>query len=99
MDFLVGLPKARFNHDAIWVIIDRLTKSSHFLGIKVNDPLDKLAKLCIKEIVGYMKFFSQSYSIKIPILLPNFEPTCRMLLGPSYLLIWLSILTRMTNLN
>ena len=33
MDFVVGLPRTKANHDAIWVIIDRLTKSAHFLPI------------------------------------------------------------------
>ncbi|KAL5550792.1 hypothetical protein UlMin_000968 [Ulmus minor] len=36
MDFVVGLPKTAKGHDAIWVIIDRLTKSAHFLPIKVT---------------------------------------------------------------
>ena len=33
MDFIVGLPRTRANYDAIWVIVDRLTKSAHFLPI------------------------------------------------------------------
>ncbi|GKV43664.1 hypothetical protein SLEP1_g50928 [Rubroshorea leprosula] len=51
MDFIVGLPKTRRQFDAIWVIVDRLTKSAHFLAIKQKDPLDKLAKLYVQEIV------------------------------------------------
>jgi hypothetical protein len=51
MDFVVGLPKAPNGQDAIWVIIDRLTKSAHFLPIKVTDRLDKLAELYVREIV------------------------------------------------
>lgn len=51
MDFVVGLPKAQSGQDAIWVIIDRLTKSVHFLPIKVLDKLDKLAKLYVCEMV------------------------------------------------
>nr|GFB85639.1 putative reverse transcriptase domain-containing protein [Tanacetum cinerariifolium] len=38
--------------DTIWVIIDRLTKSAHFLPIKENDPLDKLARLYLNRIVA-----------------------------------------------
>ncbi|KAL2237203.1 UNVERIFIED_CONTAM: Transposon Tf2-11 polyprotein [Sesamum indicum] len=38
-------------HDAIWVIVDRLTKSAHFLPIRQNDSLDKLAELYVLEIV------------------------------------------------
>jgi len=51
MDFVVGLPKAPSGQDAIWVIIDRLPKSAHFLPIKVTDRLDKLAELYVREIV------------------------------------------------
>ncbi|GKB54884.1 putative reverse transcriptase domain-containing protein [Tanacetum coccineum] len=39
-------------HDTIWVIVDRLTKSAHFLPIRENDPLDKLARLYLKSIVA-----------------------------------------------
>jgi hypothetical protein len=51
MNFVVGLLKAPSRQDAIWVIIDRLTKSAHFLPIKVTDTLDKLAELYVREIV------------------------------------------------
>jgi hypothetical protein len=42
MDFVVGLPKAPSGQDAIWVIVDRLMKSAHFLPVKITDSLDKL---------------------------------------------------------
>lgn len=51
MDFVTGLPRSRQGHDAIWVIIDRLTKSAHFLPIRQTDPVEKLAKLYVSEIV------------------------------------------------
>ncbi|KAJ8764398.1 hypothetical protein K2173_006138 [Erythroxylum novogranatense] len=51
MDFLMGLPKTSRKHDAIWVIMDRLTKSAHFLAIKQTDSLHVLAKKYIDEIV------------------------------------------------
>jgi hypothetical protein len=51
MDFVSGLPKNRKGHDAIWVIVDRLTKSSLFLHIKMGDSVEKLAQLYIKEVV------------------------------------------------
>jgi hypothetical protein len=51
MDFVVGLTKTRKQHDAIWVIVDRLTKSAHFLPIRINQSLESLADLYIKEIV------------------------------------------------
>jgi hypothetical protein len=51
MDFVVGLPKTLNGHDAIWIVIDRLTESAHFIPIKVTDPIPKLAELYIREIV------------------------------------------------
>ncbi|KAL0308949.1 UNVERIFIED_CONTAM: hypothetical protein Sradi_5837200 [Sesamum radiatum] len=49
MDFVVGLPCTLRKHDAIWVIVDRLTKSAHFLPIRLGDSLDKLAELYVSE--------------------------------------------------
>ena len=51
MDFVVGLPHTQTDYDAIWVIVDRLIKSAHFLAIRNNFTLDRLAKLYINEIV------------------------------------------------
>ena len=51
MDFVVGLPRTKTNHDAIWVIVDRLTKSAHFLPIKETYTVDRLVEIYIKEIV------------------------------------------------
>ena len=51
MDFVTGLLKSVKGHDAIWVIVDRLTKSSHFLPIKTTFSLDRLAQLYVMEIV------------------------------------------------
>ena len=51
MDFVVGLPRTKTNHDAIWVIVDRLTKSAHFLPINERYTIDKLVGIYIKEIV------------------------------------------------
>ncbi len=51
MDFVVGLPKVPSGQDAIWVIVDRLTKSAHFLPIKITDSMEKLADLYVREIV------------------------------------------------
>ena len=51
MDFVIGLSRTRRQHDAIWVIVDRLTKSMHFLLVSNDDPLDKLTQLYVEEIV------------------------------------------------
>ena len=51
MDFVTSLPRAPTGQDAIWVIVDRLTKTAHFVPIKVSYKLEKLAELYIQEIV------------------------------------------------
>ena len=48
MDFVLGLPKSSEGYESIWVIVDRITKSPHFLPVKKIDPVRKLAKLYLK---------------------------------------------------
>jgi len=52
MDFVVCLPKTMSKYDSIWVIFDRLTKSAHFIPVKVTYNAEKLAKVYISEIVN-----------------------------------------------
>ena len=51
MDFIVGLPHIQIDHNAIWVIMDILTKSTHFLAIRNTFSLERLVRLYINEIV------------------------------------------------
>ena len=51
MDFVVGFPKTMGRYDSIWVIVHRLTKSAHFIPVKVTYNAEKLAKIYISEIV------------------------------------------------
>ncbi|GKA37282.1 putative reverse transcriptase domain-containing protein [Tanacetum coccineum] len=50
VDFVTKLPRTSSGYDTIWVIADCLTKSTHFLPMKENDPMDKLARLYMKEV-------------------------------------------------
>nr|GFA36125.1 hypothetical protein [Tanacetum cinerariifolium] len=52
MDFVTKLPKSSQGYDTIWVIVDRLTKSTIFAPMKKTDPLEKLAKLYLKEVAA-----------------------------------------------
>nr|GEZ48739.1 putative reverse transcriptase domain-containing protein [Tanacetum cinerariifolium] len=52
MDFVTKLPKSPQGYDTIWVIVDRLTKSAIFAPMRLTDPLEKLAKLYLKEVVA-----------------------------------------------
>ncbi|GKF60273.1 reverse transcriptase domain-containing protein [Tanacetum coccineum] len=51
MDFVTKLPKLSQGYDTIWVIVDRVTKSAIFIAMKETDPLEKLARLYLKEVV------------------------------------------------
>ncbi|GJT08168.1 putative reverse transcriptase domain-containing protein [Tanacetum coccineum] len=51
MDFVTKLPKTSQGYDIIWVIVDRLTKSAIFTPMRETDPLDKLARMYLKEVV------------------------------------------------
>ncbi|KAG8490982.1 hypothetical protein CXB51_014123 [Gossypium anomalum] len=51
MDFVSGLPFTPLKKDSIWVIVDRLTKSAHFIPVRTDFSLQKLAKLYMAEIV------------------------------------------------
>ncbi|GJT96622.1 putative reverse transcriptase domain-containing protein [Tanacetum coccineum] len=52
MDFVTKLPRTSSGHDIIWVIVDRLTKSAHFLPIREDYMMDRLARLYLNEIVA-----------------------------------------------
>ncbi|KAJ0885316.1 putative nucleotidyltransferase, Ribonuclease H [Helianthus annuus] len=52
MDFVTGLPRSQRGNDTIWFIVDRLTKSAHFLPIKETDKFSTLADVYLKEVVS-----------------------------------------------
>ncbi|KAA3474151.1 integrase [Gossypium australe] len=66
MDFVSGLPLSLRKKDAIWVIVDILTKSAHFVPVRTDYSLDKLAELYISEIV-------RLHGVPLSIV-PNREP-------------------------
>ncbi|GKE02299.1 reverse transcriptase domain-containing protein, partial [Tanacetum coccineum] len=51
MDFVINLSKTSQGYDTIWVIVDRLTKSAIFTPMRETDPMDKLARIYLKEVV------------------------------------------------
>ncbi|GJX57486.1 reverse transcriptase domain-containing protein [Tanacetum coccineum] len=52
MDFITNLPRLKNGHDTIWVIVDRLTKSAHFLAIREDYSTERLARIYIDKIVA-----------------------------------------------
>nr|GEZ58084.1 hypothetical protein [Tanacetum cinerariifolium] len=55
MDFITKLPKSSQGYDTIWVIVDRLTKSAIFVPMREIDPMEKLARMYLKEIKQRMQ--------------------------------------------
>nr|GEW37778.1 putative reverse transcriptase domain-containing protein [Tanacetum cinerariifolium] len=52
MDFVMKLPKSSQGYDTIWVIVDRLTKFAIFVPMRETDPMEKLARIFLKEVVA-----------------------------------------------
>ncbi|GJW26560.1 putative reverse transcriptase domain-containing protein [Tanacetum coccineum] len=61
MDIVTKLPRTSSGYDTIWVIIDRLTKYAHFLPMRENDPMDKLARLVFQKALGTRLDMSTAY--------------------------------------
>ena len=51
MDFVSGFPLTQRKHDSVWVIVDKLTKFAHFLPVRLDYSMDRLAELYVNEIV------------------------------------------------
>ena len=51
MDFMTHLPRTSRGHDTVWVIVDRITKSTHFLVVRMTFTLEEFGKLYVREIV------------------------------------------------
>ena len=51
MDFMLGLPLTWRKNNAIWVIVDRLTKTAHFIVMGNTWTMDELARAYLEEIV------------------------------------------------
>ncbi|XP_022854753.1 uncharacterized protein LOC111376058 [Olea europaea var. sylvestris] len=52
MDFVIGFPRSMSDHDAIWMIVDQLTRSAHFLPVRTTYSLEQFAQVYIREIMG-----------------------------------------------
>jgi hypothetical protein len=53
MDFIVGLPRTSRGYNSIWVIVDRLTKSAHFIPVATTYRVRQYTELYISHIVRY----------------------------------------------
>ena len=81
MDFVTSLPWTQRQHDAIWVIVDRFTKSTHFLPVNVEDSLEKLAQLYVDEVVRLHGVLVSIVSDRDPRFTSRFWPSLHTALG------------------
>jgi hypothetical protein len=54
-NFITGSPLSQTKKDAIWVVVDRLTKTAHFIHVNVRDSVEKLARIYTQEVVRLNK--------------------------------------------
>ena len=78
MDFVVGLPKTLGKFDSIWVVVDRLTKSAHFIPVRIDYNAEQLAKVYVKEIVWLHGCPSLPSQIVVLNSHPSFGGKCMM---------------------
>jgi hypothetical protein len=81
MDFVTKLPRTQADHDSIWVIVDRLTKSAHFLPIKENYSMERLARLYLKEIISRHEAPISIISDRDPIFTSQFWKSLHQAMG------------------
>ena len=60
MDFVSGFPLMQQKHDYVWVIVDRLIKSTHFIPVRIDYSIDRLVELYVDEIVRLHDVFHVS---------------------------------------
>ncbi|GJU97307.1 putative reverse transcriptase domain-containing protein [Tanacetum coccineum] len=63
MDFVTNLPRSSQGYDTIWVIVDQLTKSAIFIPMRETDPMDRLARMYLKEVVQGNGYLSRLFVI------------------------------------
>ncbi|GKD09718.1 putative reverse transcriptase domain-containing protein, partial [Tanacetum coccineum] len=68
MDFVTKLPRTQSGNDTIWVIVDRLTKSAHFLPMRETDPMDKPSSLLVQPTIPQWKWenITMDFVTKLP---------------------------------
>jgi len=81
MDFVTGLPRGKKGNDAIWVIVDRLTKSALFLPMKMTDLVDKLAKLYVNEVIRLHRVLVSIISDRDPRFTSRLWPSLQRVMG------------------
>jgi hypothetical protein len=81
MNFITGLPRTQKGYDAIWVIVDRLTKVAHFIRVKTTYKGSQLAEYIWLGLCLYTVYLRISFRIEDHNLPPNF--------GKVFMRIWI----------
>ena len=79
MDFVDGLARSRRENESIWVIVDRLTKSAHFIPIKASRTAMTLASIYVKEVVRLHGIPRSIVSDRDPLFIVDFGKVCKWL--------------------
>ena len=72
MDFVTHLPRTSRGHDAVWVIVDRLTKSTHVFAVRMTFTLEEFCRLYIPEIVRLHGVLVSIVSDRDPMFMAQF---------------------------
>jgi len=81
MDFVTGLPREKKGNDVIWVVMDRLTKSTLFLPMKNMNLVDKLAKLYVDEVIRLHRVLVSIISDRDPRFTSRLWPSLQQAMG------------------
>ena len=81
MDFVDGLPRSRRGNESIWVIVDRLTKSAHFIPIRALRTAMTLASMYVKEVVRLHGIPKSIVSDRDPLFTSRFWQSMQTVLG------------------
>jgi hypothetical protein len=99
MDIMVGLPHSPRGKDAIWVVIDRLTKVVHFIPMKQTSLAADLVSLYMKEVVRLYGLPKSIVSVEILNVYPNSGKVCITLWEPSWICVLPFILKQTDSLS
>ena len=81
MDFMTHLPQTQRRHDAVWVIVDRLNKSAHFLTVRMTFTLEEFCQLYICEIIRLHGVSVSIVSDRDPIFTTHFWKSFQKAMG------------------
>nr|GFA23327.1 putative reverse transcriptase domain-containing protein [Tanacetum cinerariifolium] len=81
MDFVTKLPQSSQGYDTIWVVVDRLTKSTIFTPIRETEPIDKLARIYLKEVATRHEIPVSIINDRDPRFAPKFWVSLQIALG------------------